>query len=139
MTANDTPTTTITINLGAAPGAEVQLDDLTTEQLLERGSRLDDMLEAMTAEVIAPIKEQLDTVKDLLRVRALAVGTTLSGPAGRVEFIKAGERVTWNDRALLALVAAIAESQPDTAAAIMGCRETTPVQPSARVRFAVKG
>jgi hypothetical protein len=114
-------------------------DNLTTEELIEIGSRLDDMLEAMTAEYIAPVKAQLDTIKDQLKARALAAGTTLASDIGRVEFVRAGERVTWDDAALLLIAARLAESQPELCAQVIACRRATAVEASARVRFAPKG
>jgi hypothetical protein len=117
----------------------VNLNNLTTEELLEAASRLDDMLEAMTAEYIAPIKAQLDAVKDQLKGRALAAGTTLASDIGRVEFVRAGERVTWDDASLLLIAARLAESQPELCAQVIACRRATAVEASARVRFAPKG
>ena len=111
----------------------------TTDDLLARACELDDEIEARTAETIAPLKAQLDEIKDVLKARALAAGKTLESSAGRVEFVKAGERVSWDDAGLLALAAQLAESQPDLCAQIVACRRATAVEPTARVRFAVRG
>ena len=53
--------------------------------------------------------------------------------------VPTGERVTWDDAGLLALAAQLAESQPDLCAQIVACRRATAVEPTARVRFAVRG
>jgi hypothetical protein len=127
----------VTISLNLDPAGAT--DNLTTEELIEIGSRLDDMLEAMTAEYIAPIKAQLDTIKGALKGRALAAGTTLASDIGRVEFVRASERVIWDDAALLMIAARLAESQPELCAQVIACRRATAVEASARVRFAPKG
>jgi hypothetical protein len=122
-----------------APGAPAgETAGLTTEELIEIGSRLDDMLEAMTAEYIAPIKAQLDAIKDHLKGRALAAGETLSSDIGRVEFVRAGERVSWDDKRLLKLAARLAEVDIDLTSQLLSCRSATQVEPTARVRFAPK-
>lgn len=128
----------MTLHLDDVTAADVTaaiVDNMTTEALIELASRLDDELEARTAEVITPVKEQLDAAKAELRLRALAAGRTLESSAGRVEFVKAGERVTWDDAGLLMIVARLAESQPDLCAQIVACRRATATEPTARVRF----
>jgi hypothetical protein len=112
---------------------------LTTEELLQIGSRLDDELEARTAEMIAPIKARLDAIKDLLRERAIAAGTTLASDVGRVEFVKPSERVVWDDAGVLMVAARLAEQSPELCATLMACRRTSAVAPTARVRFVPKG
>lgn len=108
--------------------------NLTTEALIELASRLDDELEARTAEVIAPVKEQLDAAKAELRLRALAAGKTLESSAGRVEYVKASERVSWDDRALLRFAAKFVNC-PEIVAELMACRTVTQTDATARVRF----
>ena len=112
---------------------------LTTEQLLDLGNMLDDEIETRTAEAIAPLKERLDEIKDALRARALAAGETLASTAGRVEFVKPAERPSWDDRGLIRFAADIAEAHPQLFQRLLALRTVTPVEASARVRFAPKG
>lgn len=127
------------VNDGPDDEPGVLFANVTTEELLERGSRLDDEIEARTAESIAPLKAQLDAIKSALRDRALAASTTLNGQAGRVEYVKAGERVTWDDAGVLVVAARLAEVSPELCAQLLSYRRVSDVEPTARVRFAVKG
>lgn len=123
-------------------GIEPRDNDLaaqTTDELLARACELDDAIEERTAESIAPLKAELDEIKDVLKARAVAAGSTLSNNYGRVEYVKASERVTWDDASLLLIVARLAESQPELCAQIIACRRANAVEPTARVRFAVRG
>lgn len=101
----------------------------TVEQLMWQACRLDDEIKARTAEHIAPLQEQLDTIKAALASAVVTAGETVKTEYGRVEFVRGGERVTWDAKALEGYAAAHPE--------ILKFKSVKSVEPSARIKFIV--
>lgn len=102
----------------------------TVEQLMWQASRLDDEIKSRTAEIIAPLQYQLDTIKAALSAAVIDIGVTVKTEYGRIEYVRAGERVTWNDAALLGFAVAHPE--------ILQMRTTKETAPTARIKFEAK-
>lgn len=102
----------------------------TVEQLMWQASRLDDEIKSRMAETIAPLQYQLDTIKAALSAAVITAGETIRTADGRIEYVRAGERVTWDDRALLGFAVAHPE--------ILSMRSTKETAPTTRIKFEVK-
>lgn len=100
------------------------------ESLMEEACRLDDEIKGRTAEFITPLQEYLDKLKALIAAITIAGGETVRTQFGRAEYVKAGERVTWNDAGLLGFAVAHPE--------ILSMRSTKETQPTTRIKFEVK-
>jgi hypothetical protein len=102
----------------------------TFEQLMSHACRLDDEIKARIAETVAPLQEQLDTIKAALAAAVVAHGETVKSEYGRVEYVRGGERVTWDGKALEGYAAAHPE--------VLKFKTVKAVDPSARIKFEVK-
>jgi hypothetical protein len=102
----------------------------TAEALMQQACLIDDEVKRRTAEFVAPLQDQLDTIKAALAAAVVAHGETLKTPFGRVEFVRGGERVTWDAKALEGYAAAHPE--------ILKFKSVKATEPSARIKFEVK-
>ena len=100
------------------------------EQVMSHACRLDDEIKARMAEYIAPLQQQLDDIKIALSAAVIQAGETIKTEYGRVEYVRAGERISWDDRALLGFAVAHPE--------ILKMRATKETAPTTRVKFEVK-
>ena len=98
--------------------------------LMEEACRLDDEIKSRTAEIITPLQDDLDHLKSLIADIVIAGGETIRTPFGRIEYVRAGERVSWDDRALLGFAVAHPE--------ILQMRSTKETAPAVRIKFEVK-
>lgn len=90
----------------------------------------DDEIKSRTAEIITPLQDDLDHLKSLIADIVIAGGETIRTPFGRIEYVRAGERVSWDDRALLGFAVAHPE--------ILQMRSTKETAPAVRIKFEVK-
>lgn len=97
---------------------------------MELASRLDDEIRARMAETITPLQEQLDALKAEIGAAALLAGETLKTAYGRVEYVRGGERATWDAKALEGYAAAHPE--------ILRFKTVKITEASARVKFEAK-
>lgn len=102
----------------------------SVESLMEKACRLDDEIKARLAEYVSPLQEQLDVLKTIIHSAVVAGGETVKTQYGRIEYVRAGERVTWNDAALLGFAVAHPE--------ILQMRTAKETQPTTRIKFEVK-
>ena len=100
------------------------------ESLMAEACRLDDEIKARMAEIIAPLQADLDELKALISAIVIAGGETVRTQYGRVEYVKASERVSWNDAALLGFAVAHPE--------ILSMRSAKETAPTTRIKFEVK-
>lgn len=98
--------------------------------VMAQACRLDDEIKARIAEHITPLQAQLDDIKVALSAAVIAGGETVKTEYGRIEYVKAGERVSWDDRALLGFAVAHPE--------ILQMRSTKETAPTTRIKFEVK-
>jgi hypothetical protein len=102
----------------------------SVESLMEEACRLDDKIKARTAEIITPLQNDLDELKALIASIVIAGGETVRTQFGRVEYVRAGECVSWDDRALLGFAVAHPE--------ILSMRSAKETAPTTRIKFEVK-
>jgi hypothetical protein len=100
------------------------------EEAMKRACQLDDEIKARMAETITPLQDQLDELKAQIAQAAINAGETLRTPYGRVEYVRGGERVTWDSKALEGYAAAHPE--------ILKFKTVKATEPSARIKFEVK-
>lgn len=100
------------------------------EDVMREACELDDEIKALTAEHITPLQDRLDAIKQLLSAAVINAGETIRTADGRIEYVKAGERVSWDDRALLGFAVAHPE--------ILSMRSTKETAPTTRIKFEVK-
>lgn len=100
------------------------------EDVMREACELDDEIKALTAEHITPLQDRLDDIKRVLNAAVVESGATVKTQYGRIEYVKAGERVTWNDVALLGFAVAHPE--------ILSMRSTKETAPTTRIKFEVK-
>lgn len=109
------------------------------ETLFEQASRLDDEIKAREGELIAPLVEQKAEIEAIIRERCLRGGATLKTPYGIVSYKQAGNRASWDDTALLAIVADLsaAGGNDQLVARIMACRTVTPTKEGTSISYRV--
>ncbi len=99
-------------------------------EAMERASRLDDEIKARTAEIIEPLQAQLDELKEQIAAAVLEAGETLKTQYGRAEYVRGGERATWDSKALEGYAVAHPE--------ILKFKTVRVMEPSARIKFEAK-
>lgn len=111
--------------------------ELTIDFLFEKACRLDDDIKAREAELIAPLVQQKEAIEETIRAKCLEQGASISTNYGIVKYRQAGSRTSWDDTALLGIVADLsaAGGNDQLVARLMSCRQVTTTKEGTSISY----